>query len=1075
MLHRYALALAIALSLLLSACGGGGSGGGSSFDPANGSGLSVSPESVGFASVHNGATPPPQTLNVTVSRPDAVYVAVGFPPSVAPPSWLGQTPVAGGSGGNYTVTGGVTTTSMPPGTYSTTVRVYIQDLGHNILAYRDVPLSYTITNAPVAASPSALNFLQVAGSPAPPAQAITVMGDVASWTASADQPWIALSAASGAGGDTVSASVDTSGLAPGSYSGTIMFSAEGKTAKVSVSLTVALPDFQSSLNSLSFSGVNGATLPGQSLLIGMNNGAPINWNAASGAPWLVLDRTSGTQSDPLSVSVNPAIGPLASGVYNSTITLTGSFGGRALAKTVGVTLTLIKPVFLPSASSFSFSGVNGATLPPASLSIGVSSGTTTGWNAASGAPWLVLDKASGTTSDALGVSVNPAIGPLASGVYNSTITLTGAINGDTLTETVNVKLTLIKPVFLPSPSSLSFSGINGATLSGKSLGIGINNGTIVTWNAASGAPWLVLDKSSGTTAEALGVGVDPAIGPLASGVYNSTITLTGTVNGDALTKTVNVALSLTKATLTVSPSSVTFGGKAGRDLSAMPVQLSLDTGANAFAWTSTVASFVQGVPASGSASATPLAIALTPSSSGLVGGTYTGSLNFSTQINGDTVTASAPLTFNLDAHKLLVDGNGVAFASTPGLSSLTRTLRVRDNFGRATAWQASSDQPWLTVTTSGTADGTASADLALSANPTGLVPDNVYLATVTLTSPDTSVENTEKVRVGLWVGSTTPAPQTPLASSYSYVAADPIRPYAYLAGSGGSIQIYNVYTAAPVATISGPGVPAQVGEMAVSHDGSTLYAIDAINFKIVPVNLDTLAVGTPMSPVSQVQSVFNVGYARTNGVELVVAGNGEVFNAKTGTAFDTVFSDYFIFHVVVAAARNGTRLCHVNTGATPYSIGCYPLDYTSANGGQLLLEINRPGTIGLTIVIGVGGFGKDIAVSADGTRAYVAAANPYEFDAYDTESETVVQALPGDATPSAVEVAVDGRIFGGAASWYGPTDVWVYSPTGTQLATYRMAGYARSVLDGQLKVSGDGLRMIVLTDDPSLVFTTVGP
>jgi len=494
------LAAAVMLSLVLSGCGGGGSS--ASFDPSTASGLSVSPGSVGFAAVHNGALPPPQSLQIVISRQDAFYLEVGYPLSVTPPTWLTQNPTVSGVGANRTVTGGVITTNMAPGTYTTTLRIAIQDFNRSVLAYRDVPVSYTITTAPLAASPTTLSFLQVIGSPAPGSQTVTVMGDIANWTTAADQSWIGVTPNSGPGGSAVSVSVDPSGLAPNIYTGTVTFSSGGKTAAVAVSLSVALPDFQTNLTSLAFSGVNGATLPAQSLSIGLNNGAPINWNAASGDTWLVLSRTSGTQSDPLGVSVNAANGPLASGTYNSTITLTGSVGGRALTRTINVSLTLTKPAFLPSSSSLSFSGVNGATLPPQSLGIGVSSGTTTAWNAASSAPWLVLDKTSGTTADALGVSVNPATVPLASGVYNSTVTLTGAINGDTLTKTVAIALSLTKATLTVSPASVTFGGSNGRDLSAVPVQLSLNTGANAFAWTSSASPFVQAAPASGSASAA---------------------------------------------------------------------------------------------------------------------------------------------------------------------------------------------------------------------------------------------------------------------------------------------------------------------------------------------------------------------------------------------------------------------------------------------------------------------------------------------------------------------------------------------------------------------------------------------
>src|SRR5204862_3345062 len=105
-------------------------------------------------------------------------------------------------------------------------------------------------------------------------------------------------------------------------------------------------------------------------------------------------------------------------------------------------------------------------------------------------------------------------------------------------------------------------------------------------------------------------------------------------------------------------------GSNGRDLSSVPVQLSLNTGTNLFPWNSTASSFIQRSLSSGNVSATPLAVTLTPSIGVLLSGTYSGSVNFTLQVNGDTVSNNLPVTFNLDSHKLLVDGNGVDRKST---------------------------------------------------------------------------------------------------------------------------------------------------------------------------------------------------------------------------------------------------------------------------------------------------------------------------------------------------------------------------------------------------------------------------
>jgi hypothetical protein len=502
------------------------------------------------------------------------------------------------------------------------------------------------------------------------------------------------------------------------------------------------------------------------------------------------------------------------------------------------------------------------------------------------------------------------------------------------------------------------------------------------------------------------------------------------------------------------------------------VQLSLNTGANSFEWNSTASSIVQPSPRLGSVSATPQSVTLTPAS-GQQGGTHFGSVLFSTQVDGDTVSVNVPVTFNLESHKLLVDGNGVAFTSTPTLSSLTRTLKVRDNFGLATSWVASKDQnqSWLTVTGS----GTAGDDLVLTANPTGLATDSLYLETVTITSSDTSVENTEKIRVGLWVGSTTADPTTTITGlTFTQIAADPVRPYAYVA-VGTDVQIINVHNGSALAPIS--NVAAQVGPMTISHDGSILYAVDTVNLKIVPVDLTATppTKGTPFS-AALASFVKVIDYTRTNGVGLIISGSGgQIFNASTGFLFQPTF----VGNVAVGASRGGSRFCTVDAGSGSVSISCPSLDFTSLNGGQLLL-----GSTGTAFAQGVNA--ADIAVSADGAVAYVASGTSnatIAVRAYSTQNLSFLNEFATSGLVNNVEVAVDGRIFGASENVFtnGLPDAWVFAANGTQLATRELApGSSNDILARQMRVSGDGLRLIVLTLDfpntaPSLIFNTVAP
>ena len=872
--HRGARFACASVVLLLAACGGGGGGGGGGGpDLSTAPGITVAPTSLSFVAVHNGGLPPTQDISITIFAPNAAFVGVAVP-AANPPTWLDTSQARlNGAGSNWTFTGAITTTSLAPATYTGTIQIGIADINQNIIAFRNVQISYTVTTNPIAASPNSLNFSYVVGGPAPTAQQTSLMGDTGTFIGSANQPWISATP-SGVVPGTATIGVNPAGLTPNPnpYTGIATFISGSNQTQVNVSLTVAAPDIQTSQASLSFSGINGATIASQPLAITMNNGATLSWNANTPLPdtWLVLDRTSGTQADTLNVSVNPAFGSLAS----------------------------------------------------------------------------------------------------------------------------------------------------------------------------SGVP------------------------------YASTITLQGTSGGSPFNKTVNVSLTLTKATLTPSPASVTLGGTNGRDFSGVPVQLSLNTGGNSFSFSYSNASstFVQSAPSSGSLSGAPLSVTLTPNLTGLVGGTHTGTAKFTATVNGDQVISNVPVTFNQESHKLLVDGNGVALVKTPSFSRLTRTLEVRDNLGLTTNWTATSDQPWLTVTGSGL---TGVNSMLLSADTSTLAADSLNFATVTIGSSDTSVENagTEKVRVGLWVGSADPTSNSTTVTGIPItVAADPIRPYAYVS-LGSDIQVYNIYTGAPVNTIT--GVAGTIEAMIASHDGSTLYVTDRTNSKIVRVNLDAQTIGTSFS-ASMANSVSIIDYTRTNGVELLVSGNsGQIFDAQTGTAFPSTFAG----NTVVSASLNGTRLCTVDVGFSLYSVSCPTLDFTSLNGGQLLLG-------NTSTVSGVGSNGQDAIVSPDGAVFYVAAGTPSELSKYLTSGQNPSYAgvgqspAPIGAHPNNVKIAPDGRILGSSQFGTG-ADVWIFNADGTpySIPTLQVATVFGDTLGTrQLRISGDGLRLITVAGGSGILkvlFTTI--
>jgi len=637
-----------------------------------------------------------------------------------------------------------------------------------------------------------------------------------------------------------------------------------------------------------------------------------------------------------------------------------------------------------------------------------------------------------------------------------------------------VTLSIVVPTITTSSESLIYTGIYGASsVSSQTVSMAMNNGAAVNWTATAGATWLGLSPTSGTTPDTLTVSINPS--GLAVGTHTSTITITG--SGLSGPTTINVTLNLFAPTMSVTPGSLSFGGvNGGLDASGKTVQINLNTGTNAYAWSaSSPDAWLRILPAAGSVSAAPATVTVTVNPTGLTEGTHTGSIAFTALVNGVTVNRTLPVDLRLNAHKILSSDAGVALTSTPSLSKLTQTLRVRSNRGATINWSAVSDQAWLLVTPS----GTTAESLVVTAAPGVLAADTIHYANISITSDDVSVQNTETVRVGLWVGSNTPATTTNISTPQiqgraNQAVADPIRPYLYYHDGGTNISVYNVYTGSVVATIA--SVASHLGEMAVANDGSRLYVLNNALFTIIPIDLSTLIPGTAWSFGNQVYTYLD--YVRTDGVGLVISGNGQIFNAVTGVAYSTGFYVAANGNSIVKTSQDGSRFCTLDVSYVPYTVVCYPLFYSTTNSGEVMLGASRStqGAANTT--------GNDLAVSNDGGLVYVpshiynSASGPNDIKGYDASSmlSTMpeVRSFPIGTDPNNVEVARDGRVFAGRYIWDAGADVRIYNSSGTELGSYDVSGSSQALFTGRLRLSGDGLRMITITGTSSRI-STIGP
>lgn len=416
---------------------------------------------------------------------------------------------------------------------------------------------------------------------------------------------------------------------------------------------------------------------------------------------------------------------------------------------------------------------------------------------------------------------------------------------------------------------------------------------------------------------------------------------------------------------------------------------------------------------------------------------------------------SETLTLNLavEPHRLFVGDNGVAFSSFPtSRSALARTVKVAENASRTTSWTASSNQSWLTVTPSGVTDG----PLTLNADPSGLTADSIHYAKVTVSSADTTIANDEVIEVGFYVASADPA-VTELSNTGTNIVADPVRPYAYVTYGGVSsgsertnVDVFNIYTGVKIASVV---AGTNLGAMTISSDGKTLYVVDAgdqyaVDESIIPISLDALTVGNKWQ-AEDLSSYVRLEYTRFNGRGVILTSGRQVFDALDGTLAATI--GYPIsYYIVTAASQNNDSFYVMETGLSGYSFELYRIvgSYSTINGTLSLTRthwIETPATP------------RDMAVDADGSRIYLAGVGTFTFNGDNIVSGTELTNPYG----LTVETGPTNKLYVGIEyDPAGTVDAQSYTTNGEAEGSYTLSG---ELTRGQLRISGDGLRMLTLS------------
>jgi uncharacterized protein (TIGR03437 family) len=436
-----------------------------------------------------GVNPPDQTLTVTnlgkgtlAPYPRATMTGgiwlnvVGFPEGDGP----------------YDFAVRISSASLAPGTYAGTIYIY-SDQAYN--SPQSIPVTLTIRSArpTIALSPSSLSFVSMAGQNPDPQTFKVSNSDIGTlaWQASSDSKWLTLSPSSGTAGataSTVTAKVNTAGLAAGTYAAAVSVASDtdaitNSPQTISVSLTLTSPPIPPTIAAspatLTFTADQATNPAAQSIRITNAGGGTLAWAASAtmtgGGNWLSVTPASGGGGDSIQVTVTSA--SLAPSTYAGTITITSSSTGvtnSPLTIPVALTVSHVTPVITVNPASLSFVVLPNATTTPAPQTVSITNAGTgaLNWSAVAstttGGNWLLLlSSSSGTAPSTLAVSVDTS--RLALGNYSGAITL-ASTGAPATAVTIGVALSYGAPTISP----------NGVVNAAHLQSVGLSPGGLIT-------------------------------------------------------------------------------------------------------------------------------------------------------------------------------------------------------------------------------------------------------------------------------------------------------------------------------------------------------------------------------------------------------------------------------------------------------------------------------------------------------------------------------------------------------------------------------------------------------------------
>ena len=696
--------------------GTAGSGVSCSIDLFLGTGVTIDSLTLGVLVTANGAAP---ALTGTMGFTDSI--GGGFKSGTSNSVsvlWSGISPVLSGH-----VAVGTADFTVPPSatngqSYSASITGASGLLGSTVVNFTiGGPSTVSVVGPVLNVSPTSLSFTAVQGGSSPANQTVGISnagGGTLNWSASVTSgTFLSLSGTtSGTNSGTITAVVTLGSLTAGTYNGNIRVTAAGASGSpqdIPVTFTVSppAPIIGLSPTSLSFTAMQGSSSPAnQTVGVSNTGGGTLNWSASvtSGTFLSLSGTTSGTNAGTITAVVT--LGSLAPGTYNGNIQVTAA-GASNTPQNIPVTFTVTPgPAIGLSPTSLSFSAVQGSS-SPANQTVGVSNtgGGTLNWSASvtSGAFLSLSGTTSGTNSGTITAVVT--LGSLTAGTYNGNIQVTAAGASNT-PQNIAVTFTVAPPPAIGlSPSSLSFTAVQGGgSPANQTVGVSNSGGGTLNWSASvtSGTFLSLGGTTSGTNSGTITAVV--TLGSLTVGTYNGNIQVTAAgASNTPQNIPVTLTVSLAPPTISLSASSLSFTAVQGGGSPANQTVGISNTGGGALNWSASVTSGAF-LSLSGTTSGTNTgSFTVVATLGALTPGTYNGNVQV-TAAGATNTPQNIPVTFTVTP-PLSISGPGSLPVGTVGAAYPTTTITATGGSG-VYSWSATGLPPGLGISGGGTISGT---------------------------------------------------------------------------------------------------------------------------------------------------------------------------------------------------------------------------------------------------------------------------------------------------------------------------------------------------------------------------------